>query len=194
MSSCKTVGVFAFGQEKYLDVQTFGKQHVDASQRGFDTRWVAVIEHRHILGKTVYSTNLTFGERGAAWGDNILDSSLVHWYNIGVTLNKEALVFLDDGALWLEQAVEFAILDIDGRFRRIEIFSYFFGLLESATAKSDNLTGNIHHREHNTAVKTVIPTASVVIYAQSRVKEVFLVVALPGCSCIECLTVLGGIA
>lgn len=67
----EAVGVVAIGQEEDFDVQSFCKQHVDATQAGMDAGGVAIVEHGDIVGEAVDQAYLPLREGGAAGGDNV---------------------------------------------------------------------------------------------------------------------------
>ena len=106
----KTVGVVAVGQKKYLDVHALGKEHVGSAECGMDAGTVAVVKQCDVGCESVEKAYLRFVECCSGVGNNVFNSALVHGDDIGVALDHVDTVFLDDGLLCLENAIEFVAL------------------------------------------------------------------------------------
>ena len=78
-----------------------------------DARLVAVVKQRDVVGKPPQHLDLVDAEGGARVGHHVLDACLVHGDDVGIALDHEDAVFLDDGLLGLKDAVELALLMVD---------------------------------------------------------------------------------
>ena len=110
----ETVGVIAVRQQEYLDVESLGQQHVDASQGGFDAGGVGIVDYGYILGEAVYEAYLPFGKRGAGRCNHIFHSALVHGNDIHVPFYKDALVLAHYGLFCLIKSVKLTAFLVNG--------------------------------------------------------------------------------
>ena len=151
----EAVGVVAIGQEEDFDVQSFCKQHVDATQAGMDAGGVAIVEHGDIVGEAVDQAYLPLREGGAAGGDNVFYAALVHGDDVHIALNEVAAVLLDDGVLGEVEAIELAAFAIDFRLGGIDVFRHFLVGREGAATEGDGHARNGLHGEDDAGVVAV---------------------------------------
>ena len=122
MFACKAVGVVAVGKEKNLDVHSFGKQHVGTSQGCMDAGFVAVVKQGDIICVSMEETYLRFGECSTRVCHYILNATLVHRDDVGISLDHIDTVVFGYLFLCLIDAVEFASLAINVCFGRVDVF------------------------------------------------------------------------
>src|SRR5574344_1045446 len=87
MLTCKTVRVFVIRQQQGLDIHTLCQQHVSTSHGGMDTGLIAVVEQNDVGCETVQQSDLVYTQCRTRIGYHILQSALMHGYDIGITLH-----------------------------------------------------------------------------------------------------------
>ena len=86
------VGVVVVGEKHHTHPHAFAQQQVDGAYRRLDTWRVAVVHQGDVAGVAFYHAYLLFGERGAARGNGVFQSRLVHRNNVDITFHKVAEV------------------------------------------------------------------------------------------------------
>ena len=101
--------------------------------------------------------DLEDGERRAAVGHHVLDACLMHGDDIGVALDHEYAVFLHNGLLRLEDAVELALLVIDVAVGRVDVLlCHALGsTVKDTTSKGHHLAANVQPGEDGAAAVAV---------------------------------------
>ena len=165
MFLAKRVGIVTIGQHQYLDIHALGQQHVRSAHGRMDTSLVAIVQQHDILCETMQQPNLMVRQRRTRVGHHVLQTTLVHGNHVGITLDHIDAVLFDDSFLGLIDAVEFVVLMIDFRVRRVDILLLHTlrGCIELTTAKSHHLATDVQPGEHSTTSKTVID-ATLVLY------------------------------
>ena len=93
----KRIGIIAVGQQKHADVEPFFQQQVNTPDGCFNSGRVTIVEHRYIFGKAVNKSYLTRRKRCARRCHHILDATLMHGDNVGITLHQKTPVVFNDG-------------------------------------------------------------------------------------------------
>ena len=92
MFAGERVRVVTVGKQADFDVHTLFEQHINTTDRSFDTCGVPVIKHRHIVCEAVNHTDLSRGKRCSRRGHYILDAGLMHRDYVCVPFNQKATV------------------------------------------------------------------------------------------------------
>ena len=156
MTLSKTVGVVALRKKEDLDIHLVGQKHVDASERSLDTRRIGIVDQSDIVCETAYKPDLAFGKRSAGRSHHILNSSLVHRYDIEIALDHYAFVAPGNGVLGLIEAVELIRFLIDLRLRRVYIFSYILVRAHRAPTECKHTSRNAVDRKHHAAAEAIV--------------------------------------
>ena len=113
MLAGKRIGIIAIGEEQHLDVHSLRQEHISTTHGGMDTRLVAIVKQRDVLGETPEQLDLIDGECRATVGHHIFQSTLVHRNHVGITFHHIDTVFLGNGLLGLIESVELTFLMVD---------------------------------------------------------------------------------
>ena len=87
-----------------------------------NTRSVAIIKQRDVVGKAMQHLYLMHAERRPRIGHHILYATLMHGNNVGVAFDHINIILLGNGTLSLIDAIEFVVFMIDFAIGRIDIF------------------------------------------------------------------------
>ena len=109
----KVVGILPAGERDDAHRDALAQQHVGTPLGSFNTRRVAVVEQRDLLGEAGDASYLLPGERCARAGHHIGETALVERDDIEVALDEVALVQLDDLAFGLREPEEGLALVVD---------------------------------------------------------------------------------
>ena len=183
MLAGKAIGVVAIGEEEDADIHPLGQKHIYTSEAGLDTRGIAIVENRDIIGEAVDEANLAGSERGARRGHDILNAALVHGNHVGVAFDEVAAIVLDDGSLGKVKAIEFVALVVDTRLGRIDVFGQFLVAGENTSTECHHLARNGMDGEDDAAMIAVEEATVVCLVAEARLFEKLGAVALgDGCA------------
>ena len=140
-------------------------------------RRVAVIKYGDVPCVAAYHAYLLGGERGARTGHHVFDARLMHAQHIGVTLDEYAVVkarYLVFGEIYSVQSLA---LVVNFRFGRVDVLGFGFVAAQYASAKSDDLAGEVMNWEDDTALVAVV-VALFVLAAEPNLDQQVLVVAV----------------
>ena len=158
MLATERVGVVTIGQQQYLDVHALLQQHVGTTHGCMNTSLITIVEQHDIGGEAVQQAYLVDAQCSTTVGHDILQATLVHGDDVGITLHHVHAVFLDNGFLSLVDTIELAFLMINLGVGRVDIFLLYSlrGSIKLTTTKGHYLTTDIQPREDGTTCKAVI--------------------------------------
>lgn len=103
------VGILAAGEEEHTEAHTLGEQHVGTTQGGVDAGCVTVVDECDVRGETVEHVDLVDAQCRAGVGNDVLDATLVHGDDVGLSFDHVDAVLLGDGTFGLPDAVELMV-------------------------------------------------------------------------------------
>ena len=103
------------------------------------------------------------GESRSRIGYHILQTALMHGYDIGISFNHIDAVFFDNSFLGLIDTVELPLLMVNLRIGGVDILLLYAlgGCIELSSAKGYHLAADIEPGEDGTACKAVVEAALV---------------------------------
>ena len=113
MLAAERVGVVAIRQQQHLHVHTLLQQHIRTTHGSMDASLVTIVEQHDIGCEAVQQAYLIVAQRRTRVGHDILQATLMHGDDVGITLHHVHAVFLDNSLLGLIDAIELAFLMID---------------------------------------------------------------------------------
>ena len=157
MFASEGIGIVAIRQEHHFHVHALLKQHIGTPQCRLYACLVAIVEQHDVLGEAVQEVNLMFGESCARISHNILNATLVHGNDIGISLHHIDAVLFGYRLLSLEQAVELVVFVIDIRIGRVDILLVHAlgSAVKNSSAECRYLTTYTYPGEYHPTRKTI---------------------------------------
>ena len=157
MVASETVRVVTIWQEEHLHVHLLLQEHVGTSQGGMNTSGITIVEQHDIIGKAVQEANLVHTQCRSRVRHHVLDATLVHGDDIGISLHHKHTVLLGDGFLRLIESIEFSFLMINLAIRRVDILLvHALGTaIQHTTTERHHLATHTEPREDGTTGETV---------------------------------------
>ena len=124
----------------------------------------------------------------------ILHPRLVHCDDIGITFHHKHTVFLSNGPLGLEEAIEFPLLMVYLRVRRVHIFLLHTlrPRIQQSSAKGHHPSAHVQPGEDDTSCIAVVH-APLIADAESGLHEILILIAFRPCRQCQCVALRQGI-
>jgi hypothetical protein len=149
------VGVEAVFELDDADAHVFIEQEFDGAFSGAGPSGVGIEIEMQIGGVAPQHAYLLDGERSAATGDDFGDARLARADSVHVAFDENDAIGHHGGLAGAVQVKKHVRLFVDLRFRRVQIFRFFFGI-ESPATEGDDFARFIVDREHEAIAETVV--------------------------------------
>ena len=156
MAARERVGVLGLGQQHHAHVHPLFQDHVDTTQRGVDTRRIAVVDDRDVLRKAVQQVYLLRRERRSGRRHDVLHPGLVHRNHVGITLDHDGEVLLLNGFLGEIEAVQFAFLAVYLALGGVQVLGDLLVRAERAASEGHDAARDVVHGENHPVAEPVV--------------------------------------
>ena len=142
------VRIVTVRKEHHARIHAFPEDEADGADGGMQAGFIAIVHDGDILGELADEPDLLLRERRSAGGYHVGDAHLVHHHHVHVALYQDASVRLGDLALGEVDAQQVAALDVDFRFRRVDVLGRVVRFERAAAIGDDTSAHGMDGKHH----------------------------------------------
>ena len=173
------VWVVPVREEHHARIHAFPKDEADGADGGMQAGFVTIVHDGDVLGELADEPDLLLRERGTAGGHHVGDAHLVHHHNVHVALYQDASVCLGNFALGEVNAQQVTALDVNFRFRGVDVLGRVVCLERTAAVGNDASAHGVDG-EHDPLAEFVHQRTVILLDGQAGGNQIF--VFIPGCA------------